>query len=234
MDGSRIKTQIQSYQRRNTCIRQDAVADGVHSASVRSSWAGSGDRLRRRRHNSRSNRSSWQGRRSNRSSWQGRRSNRSRRYDRRATRTRRQHDRRASRTRRRHDRSKGAAACCWPARGFPHRGLPRPRKRRRSFGCRAPKVQRCPRQRRAHTVSKILCRRPLRTSRCYFAVPVAVAAARNEARPQLHIQLAGMLRSWGGRPHRWCPAGRIYVASRDVLRFYSRSVICVLLHGTWI
>ena len=221
MDGSRVANKLSAAQH---VVRQDAVADGVHSASVRSSWAGSGDRLRRRRHNSRSNRSSWQ----------GRRSNRSRRHDRRATRTRRRHDRRASRTRRRHDRSKGAAACCWPARGFPHRGLPRPRKRRRSFGCRAPKVQRCPRQRRAHTVSKILCRRPLRTSRCYFAVPVAVAAARNEARPQLHIQLAGMRRSWGGRPHRWCPAGRIYVASRDVLRFYSRSVICVLLHGTWI
>jgi len=40
------------------------------------------------------------------------------------------------------------------------------------------------------TVSKVLCLRPLRTSRCYFAVPVSVAAARNDTRLQLFLQLA--------------------------------------------
>ena len=40
------------------------------------------------------------------------------------------------------------------------------------------------------TVSKVLCLRSLRTSRCCWALPVAVAASRNHTRLQLLLQLA--------------------------------------------
>ena len=40
------------------------------------------------------------------------------------------------------------------------------------------------------TVSKVLCLRSLRTSRCCWALPVAVATSRNHTRLQLPLQLA--------------------------------------------